>query len=204
MIKNKKQNSLAEKTEQILLTMPRIIATQIGKDLVIQKQQENKLNLELKKLELQKKTLTEKMMMLKKKNTAASKKQAKTVQKSLQKTQKMITVVARDLQAVKKQVQTLSQKKNMYTALQAQLVSFQKEWVKKMSSQAKAKAKPKTKTKAKVKAKKRSASTKMSEMRKSPLSMTNKAQASQLMEVMKAPVQEEAEFAQEELVENVS
>lgn len=200
MIKNKKQNSLAEKTEQILLTMPRIIATQIGKDLVIQKQQENKLNLELKKLELQKKALTEKMMMLKKKNTAASKKQAKTVQKSLQKTQQMISGLTRDLQAVKKQVQTLSQKKSMYSALQVQLVSFQKEWVKKMSSKAMAKAKPK----AKVKAKKRSAATKMTEMQKSPLSMANQTQASQLREIIEVPVQEEAEFAQEELVENVS
>ena len=40
--------SLAEKTEKILLTMPKIIATQIGKDLSVQKNQENKLNLELK------------------------------------------------------------------------------------------------------------------------------------------------------------
>lgn len=182
---SQKQASLAEKTEQILLTMPKIIATQIGKDLIVQKQQATKLNLELKKWDLQKKKLAEKITGLKKKNTTAAKKQAKIAQKALQKTQKMLSFLNRSVDLVKKQIQVLTQKKAKYNALQAQLLSFQKDWVKKMSTATRAKKKKAT----------------------NKSSLNSRAlfpQESGVLEIIKNPAETESEFAEEESRETIS
>ncbi len=193
---NQKKNNLAEKTEQILLTMPRIIATQIGKDLVVQKQQENKLKLELKKWELQKKKLVEKMAALKKKNTSAAKKQMKTTQKSLQKTQQMISFYARNLELVKKQIHSLSQKKTKYNALQAQLMSFQKDWAKKMSAT--------KRKKPKVRTKKSEKTAKSSSLAQGSTPKARFPEGEQIIEIIEIPAEEERGFAREEAMEDLS
>lgn len=188
MVKNKKQISLAEKTEQILLTMPRIIATQIGKDLLLQKQQETKLNFEIKKLQIQNKKLSDKITFLKKKNTTASKKQAIQTQKALQKTQQGLLSLIREGEALKKQTQTLSKKKAMYAALQAQILNFKKDWDKKGSS----------------KASKRRVKPKVTEMKKMPVTLVTEPQEGQLLEIIETPEPVEVEYVQEESMENVS
>jgi len=197
MVKKKKVNkvsktkagqaSLAEKTEQILLTMPKIIATQIGKDLTAKKQEEIKLNLELKKLELQKKRLTEKIPALKRKDTSVAKKQVHTSQKSLQKIQQQIAFLIRNQELLKKQSHLLTQKKAMYIAFQDKVIHFKKEWIKKMGQ--------KVKPEAKIKTEKPIVIQKLSEKQNSPVVITKLSQESKILN--EAPVNEQAEFVQE-------
>ncbi len=186
-----KPRSLAEKTEQILLTMPKIIAAQIGKDFLAHKKEEIKLNLELKKFELQNKKLTEKILSLKRKNTPLANKQINASQKMLRKCQQQLKLLTRDRELLQKQLKTLAEKKAMYQAFQAQLHSFKKEWLKKMSNKAQAESKVKVVAKNKTKVKKLS-----DKKERSPVS--NLPQESKMTEVLEiAAAQEETEFAQE-------
>lgn len=77
--------SLVEKTEQILLTMPRMIAAQTGKDLVLLKQQAAKMKKDLSKAVQKKKTAIQRQIVLRKQKTAYAKTKAKNLQKLIQK-----------------------------------------------------------------------------------------------------------------------
>ena len=192
---NKRQTSLAEKTEQILLAMPKMIATQIGKDLVLQKQQEVKLKTEAKKLELQKKTLDSRFADLKKKTTQAAKKQAKNTQKNLQKTTKELTSLSRDLATTRQHIENLTQKKGKYSALQAQLANFEKEWAKNSSKKPTETAgKKKNQTQSKTQTKTRSET----ETGQGYNPTSNYENESQILEVIDMPSSEKIEFSQKE------
>ncbi len=129
---NKKAGkSLAEKTEQILLTMPKIIASQISKDLLLLKKQQSKLKDDLRKADTKKQQLQQQQQMLKKKMTPAARKKIAALQKESQKSVKLLTTLKHGMSLVNKQAAELSQKKEKYTALQMQLGKFQKEWAKK-------------------------------------------------------------------------
>lgn len=170
-------SSLAEKTEQILLTMPRIIATQIGKDLVALKQQQNKLKIDVKKAEILKKKCLTQQVLLKKAKTAAARKQLTKNQQALQQTTALITMLTRSIDLVSKQELALTKKRDKYTALQAQLIRFEKEWVKKPSAK-----------KSKIKAKARSSKPKL---------INNKAAAA--VEAMKLARQEPIELTEDSI-----
>ncbi|HVY53244.1 MAG TPA: hypothetical protein VHA13_01855 [Gammaproteobacteria bacterium] len=130
-LKNKKANSLAERTEQILLSMPRIIAAQIAKDLQVLKNQESKIKADLKKNELQKKKLTLRLTGLKKASTAAARKQIKVIQSQVKKLTSLTTMFSKGITTIAEQTQALAKKRNKYMALQNQLIAFEKSWNKK-------------------------------------------------------------------------
>jgi|GEM_PF-5645688 len=195
--KNNKQSILAERTEQIFLTMPSIIVAQITKNLLIQQAQEKKLNIQLKKQEIQKKKLTQKILELKKKNTAAAKKQLNSIQKLLKKAEQFIQEVMHALQAAQKQSQILVQKKAKFLALQDQMRAFEKDWLRKMNKNAKLKTKPANKIKEKTRLVKAKAQSQVSN------ETQLKQAAIQTLEVMEAPVQDSQE-PEQDFMEKIS
>jgi len=126
-----RQGSLAEKTEQILLTMPKIIATQIAKDLAILKQRESKTKTEQKKIEAQRIKLHKQGADLRKKNTPATKKRLKKTQLSLKKQIELLEGLTQAVTQIQKQTELLTEKREKYSALHTQLQKFDKEWSKK-------------------------------------------------------------------------
>lgn len=156
--KKKGIKSLAEKTEQILLTMPKVIATQINKDLVLLKKQLSKLKVDLRKEQAKKQQLSKQQTVLRAKKTAAAKKQTSKLQQMMKKTVKLITTLEGGIELINKQATELSHRKEKYIALQSQLSQFQKSWAKKagkkLSSPKKAKIKTKSTTSSRKKTKK--------------------------------------------------
>lgn len=195
----KKAESLAEKTEQILLTMPRIIAAQISKDLDLLKQQEGKLKLQLSKAMVQKKKLLAQFSKLKKTKTAAAKKKLIAGQKLLKKTTDLASMLAYGLEALLKQTSALAHKKAKYSALQSQLGKFAKEWSKKAKQAGSAKAKAKTKTKTKIKAK-----SKKTVRKKTKKNNNDYSASAQVIEVIEMPVRREFDSSNEEPTEQMT
>lgn len=178
----KGSKSFAEKTEYILLTMPKIIVTQIDKDLVLLKKQLGKLKDDLRKADVRKQQLGQQQMVLQKKKTPAAKKKVNTLQKIMQKTVKLMTALKRGTELVNKQIAELSQKREKYHALQSQLSQFQKTWTKKPSKKLSRSKKDKIKSKNITLSKKQ----------------TNARPGfTQSIETIKLPLQTEVEFDQE-------
>jgi hypothetical protein len=189
---NKKSNpSLAEKTEQILLTMPRIIALQISKDLTVLKQQENKLKNDHQKASSHHRKMMDNMRVLKTKNTPSAKKQMQALQKKTLKASQEVNMYVRALEALGKQAQALTQKKEKYSALQMQLMKFQKEWAKKPQKPAASSKKSKIKAKSMKPARKSAEPWPQKETR------DNSFMGAEVMEVIELPDQRESMLIQE-------
>lgn len=144
MLKTSKQSQLkltrlAEKTEQILFSMPRIIVVQINKDLKLLKKQEIKFKHNLKKIERQQKKLLPQHNQLKKKNTQLARRQGKIIQQKIQKLVKLAETLSEAIEAISLQTLMLTKKKSKYEALQKQLIQFEKRWHKNASETVKKK-----------------------------------------------------------------
>jgi hypothetical protein len=124
--------SSGRNTERNLKDLSIQLVSQCRNNLLGLKQQEKKLQSELKHAQSQKKTIQKQQSVLlaktKNKPTATAKKQLASYKLALGKVNKTITALTAQHGQVKQQTKTLTQEKSKHTAIQKLLKTFEKEW----------------------------------------------------------------------------
>lgn len=120
--------SLAKKIENEFFHIPKKLAKLYRQEWMIQKQQQSKLNTEIKKAKSLQKTIQKKQAVLMKKNaTQSTKKQLTAVNKSSEQVIKKIKMHSMQLEQMLQHSHDLLAKQNKYMALHNELIKLEKQ-----------------------------------------------------------------------------